>query len=393
MSIFFDTDYDQFDYDLEKSKFISNLEYLKSMSVEENTLYKKWIENKQYKSKYDSSRVTKSRIWTPTDIFNKDMTISEIENLNPIIRSPHLSYEETDWINLRYFVASNPYNVNPGRLIKYLIIDKNTDKYLGISSIGSDVTSISNRDSYIGWNRENKFNHGKLNNIAIGTTIVPTQPFGYNFLGGKLIASMLCTKTIRDDWKKLYNNVLVGITTTSLYGQGSMYNGIPFWKSLGETSGKIHLHPDNEIYEIWHDWIKKNRKDIYEEKTMRDENDTANGPVSGIKQTIVTLIMRELNLKPADYVHGYKRGLYFSPFYENFREFLTNKIDESDLILKSKLSNDVQSILTWWKDKAIKRYIKLYSENKLNPHILYYNKISYMEWNEVKRTFLNDVGR
>ena len=44
-----------FDFELNKKKFIENLEYLKHMSVEESTLYKKWQEfNKD---------VEKSRQW------------------------------------------------------------------------------------------------------------------------------------------------------------------------------------------------------------------------------------------------------------------------------------------------------------------------------------------
>ena len=32
----------EFDYELEKQKFIDNMDFLKSMSVQEQTLYKKW---------------------------------------------------------------------------------------------------------------------------------------------------------------------------------------------------------------------------------------------------------------------------------------------------------------------------------------------------------------
>ena len=46
------------------------------------------------------------------------------------------------------------------------------------------------RDNYIGWNKENKFKEGKLNHTTIASTIVCTQPLGYNFLGGKLVAMM-----------------------------------------------------------------------------------------------------------------------------------------------------------------------------------------------------------
>jgi len=392
MSIFFDDQYDAFDYEIEKKKFIDNLEKLKSMSVQEHTLYKKWIECRDYKNRYDSAFNTKFKIWKPTDILDKSKTIEEIQNLKPVLRHVSLEHEESDWLNLRLFVSSFEFDANPGRLLKYLIVDENTDSYLGLVAIGSDVTSIGTRDKYIGWNKKNKFEEGKLNCTAIGTTIVPTQPFGYNFLGGKLIAALLSTNKIRNDWKTKYDDALVALTTTSLYGQGSMYNGIPYWKSLGESSGKIYLKPDSELYELWHNWIKKNLPDQYE-KYITIPSEKSNGPVTGIKQKILTIIMRELKIKAADYTHGFQRGIYLCPFYDNYAEFLRSEITDDKLVLKDRIKKDVGGVLEWWKKKGVNRYSKLYDENRLKDEILYYNKIPFMTWDETKNKFLQDVGR
>ena len=89
----FDNFFDEpkFDYESEKKKFIQNLNFLKSMSVQEITLYKKWEEfNKdsysmlQKASKFDG---LEKSIWVPKDIYNKEQTISEIESLNPIVET------------------------------------------------------------------------------------------------------------------------------------------------------------------------------------------------------------------------------------------------------------------------------------------------------------------
>ena len=56
-------------------------------------------------------------------------------------------------------------------------------------------------------------------------------------LGGKLITSMTTSSNVREQWKKDYDDLLVGITTTSLYGIHSQYNGIPLWKT-GESNGR-----------------------------------------------------------------------------------------------------------------------------------------------------------
>ena len=118
---FFDTE--QFNLELEKSKFIKNLDYLKSMSAEEQTLYKKWIEVQSYKDFLNKSGVVKAKIWTPTDINNVELTIKEIENLNPTI--VHVESEsplENDWLLLRVFCHTMEYAQTPGRFIKLLMV-------------------------------------------------------------------------------------------------------------------------------------------------------------------------------------------------------------------------------------------------------------------------------
>jgi hypothetical protein len=103
--------------------------------------------------------------------------------------------------------------------------------------------------------------------------------------------------------------------------------------------------------------------------------------------------MKEVGIKASEYVHGYKRGVYFAPFYDNYKEYLTSQIDETQLKLKERLTKDVDAILEWWKPKAINRYSRLYDENKINDEILYYNKMPYMSWQEARNLFLKDVGR
>ena len=80
------------------------------------------------------------------------------------------------------------FTANPGRNVKINVKDRKSGKLLGQISLASDVTSMRVRDNYIGWNKENKFKEGKLNHTTIASTIVCTQPLGYNFLGGKLVA-------------------------------------------------------------------------------------------------------------------------------------------------------------------------------------------------------------
>ena len=434
-----------FDFHKDREDFIKHMNSLKTQSVEESTLYKKWVELKQLDNTKEvvSTGALMGRLWTPTDIFDKERTIEEIDNLKPqIVICKDGTTDYDDWKYLRKLISSFEFSIGIGRLFKILVLDENTGKVLGVSSIASDVISIGVRDNWIGWTKEDKFEKSKLNQTCIGSTIVPTQPFGYNFLGGKLIASLLCTNDVRDAWENKFDQKLVGMTTTSLYGGHSMYQRIPFWKELGRTTGRILLKPDDDHFEKWSKWLKENHLQEYEhascgkagtvikqndkwvwtfQDTVREHADTRDElveelakqrfsvhdtnvvhdlrsklvhPPSGPKQNVLNRIYSHLGMKSSEYVHGFKRGVYFAPFYENTREYLRSEIEESELIGSKKLENDVDDVMGWWKPKAIRRYTNLFEQDRIRPEHLYYRDMIQMRtWEEVQQKYMSQVGR
>ena len=383
---FFDID-TEFNFDKEKELFINNLNMLKSMSVQEQTLYKKWLEfNKDEKTRqkfianYSKAEILYNNIWRPTDIFNQEQTIKEIENLDPIVE---LAETPETWTLLRTLISSMEFTANPGRNIRFFARDKVTGKYLGVISVGSDVTSIKVRDDYIKWTKDNKFVDHKLNHTCIGTSIVPTQPLGFNFLGGKLLSALVTTSTIRDKWKENYNETLVGVTTTSLYGVHSQYNGIPHWKTLGESTGKIAIKPDDSVYKVWSDWLKENHPEEF------DKAISGTGP----KQNILNRVFRHMGIKVKEYEHGFKRGVFFANMYDNGLEYLRSEIEESELVMKKKFVEDYEYINRWWKKKAIKRYSKMLEQGRIKDETLFYNDMFNMTWEQAREKYLTDVGR
>jgi len=380
----------EFNYEAEKQKFIDNMDFLKEMSVQEQTLYKKWQEfNKDEKlmSQITSLDVISNQLWKPTDINNLEQTIQEINDLQPIVE---YTQDNAKWTLVRQGISSMEFVANPGRNVKFFVKDSVTDKYLGVICMGSDVTSMGPRDTFIGWTKENKFQDGKLNHTAIGTSIIATQPLGFNFLGGKLVSALVTCSTIRDKWKELYDQTLVGTTTTALYGIHSQYNGIPHWKTLGETKGKISIKPDDSAYNVWHQWLKDNKTEKYEKLVELRPNGQ---PQTGIKQKIIQMIYQELEIKRTKYEHGFKRGVYYGDIYENGKSFLRNEIKEDELVMKEKYELDYDRIINWWKPKAIRRYEKLHNENRLKPESLFYSDIIGMSWEETREKYLGDIGR
>ena len=375
---------DDFNFETEKQNFVQNLDMLKSMSVQESTLYKKWQEfNKdEYKMRTKAHKfdIIKSKLWKPTDIMNYDLTVKEIEAIEPIVE---FTKDAETWTIVRKLIHTMDWNANPGRNQKYYVKDKNTGKILGLISLGSDVTTIKVRDDYIGWKKDDKFVEHKLNNTAIASTIVCVQPLGFNMLGGKLIAALTTCSDVRNQWKKDYDDTLVGVTTTSLYGAHSQYNGIPHWKTLGESAGKIMIKPDDSVYLVWNKWLKENHPEEHLKAI------SATGP----KQNVINRIFKHLGIKGKDYEHGFKRGVFFANMYENGLEYLRNEITDKDLVMKQKYVLDYDRINSWWKPKAIRRYVKLYDDNRIKPEVLFYGDIVGKTWKETKEQYIGEVGR
>jgi len=388
-----------FDVESESKAVKENMDNLKKLPVREFTFKKKYDEiNSLEDSFISNARQFKAQIWTPSDINDEKLTIKEIEELQPRIQIIDNPKSEEEWLQIRIFCHSAEYEQTPGRYVKILILHE--DKILGFCAIASDIPSMKCRDEFIGWSKEIRMARdgaGTLLNSAVGTTIAPTQPLGYNFLGGKLVATMLTTKVVRDCWFNKYENVLAGITTTSLYeqdkkNQGSQYDGMEWcWKKCGVSAGKVPIKPDEKIYKKWHDYIKEENPEEYAK--MMTQKEGVSGPVTSAKMRVLNMIFDEAGIKAQNYNHGFERGVYYSPFYENTKEFLRGEIKEKDLKMKARIEGDVPAILNWWKPKAIERYKKLKTENRLNSNKLFYDKMFKITYEKAKELYFDQVGR
>ena len=187
---FWESEDTTFDLQRCKDNFISNMDFIASMSVEEQTLYKKWIElNGDLLSNFEKLPRLSSYydlLWFPADMSNYDLTISEINSLEPYAEIADEN-ETNRWIGIRKLIHTMSYDSSPGRNMKVYIKDRKTGKILGLINLSSDVTSLGVRDKHIGWTKDNKFVDGRLNNTTIASTIVSVQPLGFNMLGGKLV--------------------------------------------------------------------------------------------------------------------------------------------------------------------------------------------------------------
>jgi hypothetical protein len=396
----------KFNFEEEKAILVANLNYLKSLSVEEYTLRKKWdeLQNKIYSDRL-LVHAAHFGIWDSIDVEDEEWTISQIEALRPRIVLAAGGDNKTWWDVFRLFASTAEYNQPPTRHIRFLVVDENRrvsfspsscglssvppGRVLGVGAISGDLHTISCRDEFIGWSKEKR--DKMLRHSAVGSTIVPTQPFGANFLGGKLIAALTTSALLRNQWQLQYGDVLAGMTTTSLYGRPSMYDRLPWWKAVGDAKGSIPIQPDDATYARWRDYVRKSRAKEFKEATKQKEG--VSGPVTGETMRVMSLIARTAGISLNEYQHGHERGVYYSCFYENTQEFLRGEIPESKLVMKPLFQEDTKAILDWWRPKAINRYKSLKADGKLKPEKLFYNHGYLKDYETFKAQHLKYVGK
>ena len=339
-----------------RDELVSHLDNLKKLDERELVQYRKYRELQSSNHNQKLVDELKQQLWMPQDINNKELTINEIKKIKPVIEVSNGDKFEI----FRMKIHSMEWVRSPGRLMTLLVKNENDNKLLGVLTIASDMLMVENRDNHIGWGEKERLRG--LKHLAVVSSCVATQPFGYNFLGGKLLASLCSSNTIRDLWKQKYGDTLIGLTTTSLFGQFSMYNSIRTWKSLGETKGTQLLKPDENQYNFWKDWLKENYVEEYELAISK----------SSPKQNVLNLIFRYLGIEQKQYMTEHRKGLYFSSIYENGRQFLCGEINEDALVVDKKFNEDR---IEWWQQKAIKRYNKLHEDDKLNNDTLWYDRL------------------
>ena len=157
-----------FNLDSEKQKIINYIKMKKEQSSSEAVFYDKYFEIQNCIGEKFKINTLKNKVWNESDI----------TNLKPKVILVNTKEQLDDWRYLIRFTSSFKNVSNPGRNMKFLVVDETTNKYLGALTVTSDFGDLGARDRYIGWTRDNRFKNKKLNNVACAQAIIPIQPFG-----------------------------------------------------------------------------------------------------------------------------------------------------------------------------------------------------------------------
>ncbi len=395
--------------DVLRERTIRELGYVSQMDVKEYTLYQKWCEVQE---KYPSVLV--NDLWEGSKLVLKDekqrRAISEVKAnfWNPqdpddyLKLEPELLYcnKEEDlpelWNCIRTFSSTMKNNSNIGRNLNFVVRDKVTKKYLGVICISSDFLDLTPRDNYIGWSRELKTQGGMINHTAIGSTIVPLQPLGFNYVGGKLLALLCLSDPVQELWQRLYGDKLVSVTTTSLYGKTkagglSQYDNLDHWLPMGFTSGSVSFEPLSETRYMIRDWLKEYHTRKYFEWYVA-KKPSGQPHKRDHKNRSHSFTYSKLKI-PKELIRSeHARGIYWAPLYDKSAEFLRGdcKADE----LTKLMDTSVEALTDIWKNKHAKPRIKqLVKKGRNNSDTLFYDDLTVLTWEQAKEKYLGQVGR
>ena len=278
-------------------------------------------------------------------------------------------------------VASFSPDENPGKTLKLVIQETNTNTIVGFIRFGSPLINSKPRNDWLGGVPDLEI----FNKRAImGFHIVAVQPFGFNCLGLKLLAAICCSSDIRRKLNKKYDTEFCLFETTSLYGNikgASAYDGMrPLLRYKGDTQSKFLLTLGEDIYFEMRDWFteRNDGEPIIREGVSSRKLKMQTKMVGIIKQSLAKHDMKAYELfskeiaKASD-VTTQKRFYSSTYGYENAREVLLGNTDKLE---KAKNFDrfELPAIIEWWKKKATKRYNNIVEDGRVRKELEVWSK-------------------
>ena len=249
---------------------------------------------------------------------------------------------------------SIPVSSGYGRRLRFLVVDRHTEKLIGLFGLGDPVFSLGHRDQWVGWNKEDRIE--RLHHVVDAYVLGAVPPYSL-LLGGKLIALLAISNEVREAFKCKYEGKasvirkreqpgeIALITTTSALGRSSLYNRLKFgdrlaFKRVGHTQGFGEFHFSNGIYDALMEYAKSNI-------TATAGHDLWGTGFRNRKE-VVQKTLAKLGL-PRDWLnHGVKREIYVASLAKNTCAFLRG--DDPDL---DYYDQPVSKLFSWFHEQLL----------------------------------------
>lgn len=193
--------------------------------------------------------------------------------VEPVLELIKAATWQSDLFRLASLSWSVPVSAGYGRRLRYLVWDKSNGKLIGIIALGDPVFNLKARDDLIGWNVKDR--EKRLVNVLDAYVLGAVPPYNM-LLGGKLIACLVRSREVRDDFARKYGGTrgvisrkkkgaqLAIVTTSSSLGRSSVYNRLKlgqetYMRSIGFTQGWGHFHVPDTLFAELRDYLRKRK--------------------------------------------------------------------------------------------------------------------------------------
>lgn len=257
---------------------------------------------------------------------------------------------------------SIPVSQGYGRRMRFLVWDDANDKLIGLIALGDPVFNLRVRDARIGWSAADRAE--RLVNVLDAFVLGSLPPYS-QLLGGKLVACLIRTQTVRDEFSRRYAKcagtiskrrkraTLALVTTTSAFGRSSVYNrlklqGVPYFERIGFTSGWGHFHVPDELFQMIRDYLKAERHPYASNNRF---GDGPNWRFRAIRHALVLLGENRDLMR-----HSISREVFACCLASNAIDFLggdTRTADYTDLLTVDEVTR--QAIDRWVVPRAASR--------------------------------------
>jgi hypothetical protein len=283
------------------------------------------------------------------------------------------------FVNYLEIVTSHAVEVSvPGKSIKWVVYEKNSGQIAGFIRLGSPTINSKPRNMFLGKPLDThsaevmkRFNDSTI----MGFIIVPTQPFGFNVLGGKLLAGICCSHLTKNALDKKYGGPFCMFETTSLYGTTksvSQYDGMkPFLRHKGETVSDFAPLINDANFLKLKSWFedRNDGQPLVDKEASSRKLKTQTKMISIIKNSLKKVDEDAYNKFCKTFLDA--KGLteqkrtYMSDYgYSNVKEYMNMETDT--LIKKDNWDRySLEGVTEWWRKKASNRFETLKSEGRL----------------------------
>jgi hypothetical protein len=265
---------------------------------------------------------------------------AEGHEVDPSAVNPALSLvipdtEDAALFRLATLLWSVPVSRGYGRRLRFLVRDQANGKLLGIFALTDPVFNLQARDSWIGWDVNDR--RLRLVNVMDAHVVGAVPPYS-SLLGGKVTAALMTSQEVCDAFTAKYAHrsgiisqqykhaQLVLITVTSALGRSSLYNrlklpGTMEFQRIGQTAGWGHFHIPQPLFTLMRALLHR------EEHKYASGYKFGQGPNWRLR--VAREAVKRVGLDPQLLRHGISREVYAAPLASNWREYLcgTDVID------------------------------------------------------------------